>query len=122
MLISLDFSDVIPIYLQIRNQIVAAIADGTLRAGDHLPAIRALADEIGVNMMTVSKAYQLLKQEGYLVTDRRSGTRIAERHGREISASTVRELKLKICELRAAGLQEDDVMQLCRRLYKEEEK
>lgn len=120
MILSLDFSDATPIYLQIRNQIIAAIADGTLCAGENLPSIRALADEIGVNMMTVSKAYQMLKQEGYLVTDRRSGTAVAERHGAEIPASTIRELRLRICELRAAGLQKEDVMQLCGKLYEEE--
>ena len=73
MLLQLDFSSDLPIYLQIRNQIVLGIASGALVPGERLPTIRTLADEAGVNMMTVSKAYQLLKQEGYIRTDRRSG-------------------------------------------------
>ena len=73
MLLQLDFSSDLPIYLQIRNQIVLGIASGALVPGERLPTIRTLADEAGVNMMTVSKAYQLLKQEGYIHTDRRSG-------------------------------------------------
>ena len=73
MILRLDFSNEIPIYMQIRNQIVTGIADGGLKPGERLPAIRALADESGINMMTVSKAYQLLKQEGYIAADRRSG-------------------------------------------------
>ena len=74
MLLHLEFDSDIPIYQQIRDQIVVGIADGRLRPGQQLPTIRALAAETGVNMMTVSKAYQLLKQEGYLQADRRSGT------------------------------------------------
>lgn len=66
----------IPIYMQIRNQIVEGISDGRLEPGEQLPTVRALAQEIGINTMTVSKAYQMLKQEGYIYTDRRSGARI----------------------------------------------
>ena len=66
MLIALDFSSDTPIYLQIRNQIVLGIAEGNLQPGERLPSIRTLSNEAGVNMMTVNKAYQLLKQEGYI--------------------------------------------------------
>ena len=69
----LDFAGSVPIYQQIRDQIVQAVAEGIFTDGDKLPTIRALAGEIGVNTMTVNKAYQLLKQEGYIITDRRSG-------------------------------------------------
>ena len=62
MLLHLEFDSDIPIYQQIRDQIVVGIADGHLRPGQQLPTIRALAAETGVNMMTVSKAYQILKQ------------------------------------------------------------
>lgn len=63
----------IPIYQQIRNQIVYGISSGELAAGEQLPTVRALAAEIGVNVMTVSKAYQTLKAEGYIVTERKRG-------------------------------------------------
>lgn len=58
---------------------VAAIAQGKLRQGEALPSVRQLAADIGVNMHTVNKAYALLKVDGYLVIDRRSGARVAER-------------------------------------------
>lgn len=63
MLLQLDFSSDLPIYLQIRNQIVLGIASGALVPGERLPTIRTLADEAGVNMMTVSKAYQCLSRK-----------------------------------------------------------
>ena len=67
----------IPIYQQICNQIIVGIATGDLISGETLPSVRQLADEIGVNMMTVSKAYQSLKNDGYILTDRRNGTKVA---------------------------------------------
>ena len=74
MLLKLDMSSHVPIYMQIRNQIVLGIASGELAPGEKLPTIRALAEQSGVNMMTVNKAYGLLKQQGYITTDRRGGT------------------------------------------------
>ena len=76
MIMELDFASSVPIYQQIRNEIVQAVANGSLTDGDKLPTVRALAQEVGINTMTVNKAYQLLKQEGYLITDRRNGATV----------------------------------------------
>lgn len=120
MLLQLRFDSDIPIYQQIRDQIVVGIADGRLPPGQQLPTIRALAAETGVNMMTVSKAYQLLKQEGYIQTDRRSGTVVC---GQIVPGqpeeSTLRALRVSLSELRLAGLSKEDVIQLIERLYAE---
>lgn len=72
-IIALQDGSEVPVFKQIRNQIVMGISDGRLQPGEKLSAVRALADEIGINSMTVNKAYQLLKQEGDIVTDRRNG-------------------------------------------------
>lgn len=76
MILTLNFASEIPIYQQIRNSFVLAIAEGTLVSGERLPTVRALAQEAGVNAMTVNKAYQLLKQDGYIITDRRNGAMV----------------------------------------------
>lgn len=73
MLIEIDFNSQEAIYIQLRNQIVMAIAKNRLRDGDSLPSVRNLADAIGVNMHTVNKAYAMLREEGYLKLDRRKG-------------------------------------------------
>ncbi|MBO0458452.1 GntR family transcriptional regulator [Enterococcus hulanensis] len=65
------------IYLQLRKQIIIGIAHGELKPGEQLPTVRQFADELGVNTMTVSKGYQQLREEGYLITDRRKGTLVA---------------------------------------------
>ena len=120
MLLKLDFAADKPIYLQIRDQIVLGIARGELAAGEKLPTIRALAEECGINMMTVSKAYQLLRQEGYIATDRRSGAVVSPRQG-EIGPTkeTLEGLRLRLGELRLAGMDEEQVLDLCRKLYEE---
>lgn len=120
MLLHLDFGSEIPIYQQIRDQIVVGIADGRLPPGEKLPTVRALAEESGVNMMTVSKAYQLLKQEGYLQTGRRSGTVVCPRGDRrEPEGATLRALRVSLSELRLAGLDREAALALCARLYDE---
>lgn len=73
MRIEIDFNSQEAIYMQLRNQIVMAIAQDRLHDGDSLPSVRALADSIGVNMHTVNKAYAMLREEGYLKLDRRRG-------------------------------------------------
>lgn len=121
MLLQLDFNSERPIYQQIRDQIVVGIAQGVLSPGEKLPTVRALADEAGVNMMTVSKAYQLLKQEGYITTDRRSGTVVSVREGAQtVPEQTVQRLKLAVSELRVAGWQKEQVLELCQKLYEQE--
>ena len=120
MLIRLDFGGDVPIYQQLRNQMVVAIAAGQLAPGERLPTVRDLAEELGVNMMTVSKAYQLLRQEGYITTDRRSGARVAVCPGGGSEQETVEGLRLRLCELRLAGLDREEVLALCARLYDQE--
>lgn len=92
MLLTFDFSSDTPLYIQLRNQIIIGIADGRLISGEKLPTVRALAEESGINTMTVSKAYQLLKQEGYITTDRRSGAAVAPRGepGKRFGGNAVR--------------------------------
>ena len=79
MIIELDFSSDTPIYVQLRNQIVKGIGKGELKAGEKLPTVRQLANDAGVNTMTVNKTYQILKSEGYVRTDRKS-TRLNSSH------------------------------------------
>jgi len=77
MILKLDFDSEVPIYLQIKNQIIIGIANKELEEGDELPSVRGLAEDIGVNMHTVNKSYGLLKDEGYIKVDRRKGAIIS---------------------------------------------
>lgn len=76
MIIEIDMVGDTPIYQQIRNHIVFGVATGDLKIGEKLPTVRQLAGDIGVNPMTVSKAYKMLKEEGLIVMDRRHGAEV----------------------------------------------
>ena len=78
MIIRIDKMSEDPLYLQIRSQIIGAIARGELRAGDNLPSVRSLAADLGINLHTVNKAYAVLRDEGYLIMRGRSGAFVAE--------------------------------------------
>ena len=119
MILHFDFSSDIPIYQQIRNQVVIGIAEGRLLPGEQLPTIRALAEESGINMMTVSKAYQILKSEGYITTDRRSGAVIADRRNGVVSEEHIAALRLALSQVRLSGMSVKDAMALCKKLYEE---
>lgn len=77
MLISIDFNSDEAIYMQLRNQIIIGIATDILKEGETLPSVRQLAENIGINMHTVNKAYAVLRQEGFVKLDRRKGAVIA---------------------------------------------
>ncbi len=120
MIWSFDFESDTPLYLQLRNQVVLSISNGELSAGDKLPTIRSLSDESGINMMTISKAYQLLKSEGYVITDRRSGTVVSSGpKSSSLSQDLTDRLRLILAEVKLQGLNENDILTLCQQLLKE---
>lgn len=73
MIVELDFESDIPIYIQLKNEIIKLLANKTLVNGDSLPSVRSFASQLGINLHTVNKTYSLLKDEGYIKLDRRTG-------------------------------------------------
>ena len=119
MIIRIDEYSDVPIYMQIRNQIVMGISSGELKAGEQLPTVRALALEIGINTMTVSKTYQMLKNEGYIMTDRKNGARVRQQIEKSgvISAENKNELKRIVSEARLSGVPKKDIQKLVDEYY-----
>lgn len=68
----------VPIYRQLIDQIRAQIAGERLAAGEFLPSVRQLAEQLEVNPMTISKAYSLLEREGVVQLVRGQGMRVNE--------------------------------------------
>ncbi|EKM0837305.1 GntR family transcriptional regulator [Listeria innocua] len=73
MLLAIDLQSDEPIYTQICNQIIEGMAKRELLPGDKLPSVRSLGADIGINFHTVNKAYQILKQEGFIQIHRQKG-------------------------------------------------
>jgi GntR family transcriptional regulator len=74
MLIQIDPHNGVPVYRQILDQVRFQITAGILRPGDQLESVRNLAVTLGINSMTVSKAYSLLEKER--VVERRRGQQL----------------------------------------------
>ena len=107
----------VPIYLQIVEQVKHAIETGALRAGEQLPSIRPLAEELVINANTVAKAYRELEREGVVELKQGAGAFVADtararqggaekfRGAQPLIAETVR-------ELRKRGLSDDEIRRL----------
>lgn len=74
----LDLKSGVPFYRQLIDQVLSAIAGGSLRAGDQLPTVRQLAVDLSVNPNTVVRAYREMEIRGILATQQGSGTFIAK--------------------------------------------
>lgn len=119
MIFGLDMSSETPIYVQLRNQIVMGIGKGELLPGESLPTVRQLAEDIGVNNMTVNKAYQILKSEGYIIIDRRHGAKIAElqKSDAQFKKELKEKMELAAAEAKAHGMELAEYLKFCEDAY-----
>ena len=77
-LFELDSTSSIPVWLQLKNRFIYLIMSGFYLPGDQLPTVRGLAAQVEVNYNTVSKVYQSLEEDGYIVSKRRQGAFVAD--------------------------------------------
>ena len=122
MLIAIDTLGALPIYEQLRNQIVRGIACGKLVEGEALPSVRRLAADLGINFHTVNKGYTMLCDEGYIVMDRRKGAVVAARGSADgvdtgFLAELSRKLILASAESVCHGLDESEFLRICKEAY-----
>lgn len=120
MLIKIDFESETPIYEQLKRQIVKGIAKGELKKGESLPSVRQMGQDIGINLHTVNKTYNILKQEGYLNIDRRIGAVVSEDlppNDEEFSEQLKEELEYVIANCSCRGMKESEFLDLCKKIY-----
>lgn len=115
MRITLAADSEIPIYQQIRDQIVTAIATGELTAETPLPSTRQLGADLAVNFHTVNKAYDLLRREGFIRVNRKSGAVIRRDRASGppdpgITDAWQERLAVMLAEAVAHGLDRDEVL------------
>lgn len=120
MAIKLDMTSDVPLYLQIKNQIIIAMASGEYETGARLPSVRAFAQELEVNMHTVNKAYLLLRDEGYITLDRRRGAVTApkpEAPPESFSKTLAEELLPAAAGAKCMGMSRKEFRKLCTQVY-----
>jgi GntR family transcriptional regulator len=107
----------VPIYLQLVEQVKHAIETGALRAGDQLPSIRPLAEELVINANTVAKAYRELEREGVVELRQGAGAFVADAaRGHQAGAEKFRGAQPLVAkaveQLRARGLSDEEIRRL----------
>ncbi|MCR3758773.1 GntR family transcriptional regulator [Clostridium felsineum] len=120
MLIKIDFESETPIYEQLKNQLVKGMARGELKRGESLPSVRQMAEDIGINLHTVNKVYNILKGEGYLNIDRRIGAVINEnmpQKTEEFSEKLLDELEYVIADCKCRGVEKEEFLDICSKVY-----
>jgi GntR family transcriptional regulator len=106
----------IPIYIQLKEQILHAIDIGALSPGDQLPGIRNLAESLVVNPNTVIRVYHELEQEGALEVRHGLGAFVASRRTSKSRANNImiaRDLVEELLrKLRGLNLEENEIRRL----------
>lgn len=114
----IDFNSDEAIYIQLCNQIIMGIATKRIREGDSLPSVRQMADDIGINMHTVNKAYSILKQEGFVKLDRRRGAIICiDVDKMRVLSGMKKELALVVARAICNGVERKEAHDLLDELY-----
>ncbi len=70
----------VPIYEQIKNQIIDQILNDDLKEDEALPSIRTLSADIKISVMTIKKAYDELEHDGYIITRQGKGSFVAPKN------------------------------------------
>ncbi|MCI8482873.1 MAG: GntR family transcriptional regulator [Lachnospiraceae bacterium] len=120
MYIEIDFNSDEAIYMQLRNQIVLGIATNQYQEGESLPSVRQLAENIGINMHTVNKAYHVLRQEGFIRLDRRNGAVIFLEEDKSQAVREMREaLQVILAKAVCKSISREEVHQMVDEIFEE---
>jgi GntR family transcriptional regulator len=111
--ITIDIDNPIPQFEQLMEQVKAAVTTGTLKAGDALPSIRQLANDLDLNSKTVAKAYKLLERDSIIEAKGYRGTYVHPKAKANckfnLQAWTLHKLSEAIVELREAGVTDSEI-------------
>jgi len=125
MILVVDAHSGIPVYRQIVEQLRFQVSSGVLEPGDEIPSTRSLSAQLGINPMTISKAYALLESEGVL--ERRPGLPlVVRRQGRASERSSKLEqlehaLRPVAVKAKQMNVESSEAVEVFRRLLDEED-
>ncbi|HBH3896382.1 TPA: GntR family transcriptional regulator [Clostridioides difficile] len=120
MVLNLDFNSDKSIYVQIKEEITKAIASGELKINESLPSVRSMAENIGVNLHTVNKSYNELKEEGFLNIDRRKGAIVAQLPMKTDNTTRQKnklDLELLVAKSYLSGISKEEFLSLSSSLF-----
>ncbi len=121
-MITIDPNSDVPLYMQLRTQIMEAIVRGDLSNGDTLPSVRALAGDLGVNMHTVNKSYHELELKEIIEIVPKKGAVIIANKNKDISKNRLETLSEEfrpfVVEALVSGMKEKELHELVTNVIK----
>jgi GntR family transcriptional regulator len=106
----------VPIYLQLMEQVKHAVETGALKAGEQLPGIRPLAEQLVINPNTVAKAYRELEHEGVIELRHGAGAFVSAEASTKVLTETLRAgqavVAAAVRQLHERGLADDEIRRL----------
>ncbi|MFY9494424.1 MAG: GntR family transcriptional regulator [Limnochordia bacterium] len=114
-----------PIYEQIKDQIKEAILAGELKPDDMLPSIRQLARDLKISVITTTRAYNDLEEEGFIVSVQGKGSFVLPQSKEMVQENALRKVEKglwdAIVAAKAGRISKNEVMQMLKVLYEEDE-
>lgn len=119
-------SSSVPIYEQIKEQIIEQIMNDELKEDEMLPSIRSLSKDIKISLMTIKKAYDQLESDGYIVSIAGKGTFVASRNSNLVKEHAQKEIEdniQKVIDLAVRyDISKDEIIDLVNMLYEGDNK
>ncbi len=102
----------VPIYIQIYEQISLQIISGEIASGTLLPSIRQIASDLGISVITIKSAYELLEKEGFIATYQGKGSFVIEkRDGEKEKEEIIKErLRTDVAYLKSLGITKEEII------------
>jgi len=110
-MITIDPSSAVPPFEQLRAQLVEAVASGELPAGERLPTVRRLADDLGLAPGTVARAYRELEASGIIETRGRAGSFVSLDRD-PVRQQAQRAAAAFVEQIRALGIDADEALSI----------
>jgi len=125
MRIIISNSSPVPIYEQIKNEIITGIMNDELKSDEPLPSIRSLASDIKISIMTIKKAYDELENEGYIKIIQGKGAFVAPKNielAKEQASKEIENNLIKIIEIsNRYNITKEEIIETFEYLYRSEE-
>ena len=118
----IDSRSRIPIYEQIKNQLITCIRLGIYKADEQLPSIRSVSTQPGINVNTVKRAFADLEDEGiiYSLVGRGSFVASGAADNTSIAAKALKDIEPDLHSLKSKGVSKDSVIELINKIYEED--
>ncbi|MGN0521159.1 MAG: GntR family transcriptional regulator [Eubacterium sp.] len=118
-MIFIDYHSRVPIYEQIKEQIIMLINNGIYKQDDQLPSIRALSNELNINVNTIKRAFSELEKDGVIYSAQGRGIFVAHNPigNKRIVESALADIKTVVNSGKAKGVTKEEIEALLKEIY-----